>query len=79
MVIFLKTLPRTFRAIIVRFGTTHVRGKSISVTAYGVSWGCEVMDISHFLHDWFTEGDDVVSLRRRPPFTARKIPVTHFC
>jgi hypothetical protein len=26
-----------------------------------------------------TDGGEIVSLRRRPPFTPRKIPDTHFC
>jgi hypothetical protein len=32
-----------------------------------------------FLDSQFTDGGQVVSLTRRPPFTPRKIPVTHFC
>jgi hypothetical protein len=32
-----------------------------------------------FLDTWLTDGGEVVSLTRRPPFTPRKIPGTHFC
>jgi hypothetical protein len=32
-----------------------------------------------FLDNRFTDGGEVVSLMRRPPFTPRKIPGTHFC
>jgi hypothetical protein len=35
--------------------------------------------LPHFLHNRFTDGGEVVSLMRRPPFTLRKIPGTHFC
>jgi hypothetical protein len=31
------------------------------------------------LDNRLTDGDEVVSLTRRPPFTPRKIPGTHFC
>jgi hypothetical protein len=31
------------------------------------------------LDNWLTDGGDVVSLTRRPPFIPRKIPGTHFC
>jgi hypothetical protein len=32
-----------------------------------------------FLDNRLTDGDEVVSLTRRPPFAPRKIPDTHFC
>jgi hypothetical protein len=32
----------------------------------------------HFLDNRLTDGGEVVSLMRRPPFTPRKIPGTHF-
>jgi hypothetical protein len=34
--------------------------------------------VSHFLENRFTDGGEVVSLTRRPPFTPRQIPGTHF-
>jgi hypothetical protein len=33
---------------------------------------------SHILHSWLIDGGEIVSLTRRPPFTSRKIPGTHF-
>jgi hypothetical protein len=33
----------------------------------------------HFSENRLTDGDEVVSLTRRPLFTFRKIPDTHFC
>jgi hypothetical protein len=32
-----------------------------------------------FLDNWLTDGGEVVSPTRQPPFTPRKIPGTHFC
>jgi hypothetical protein len=32
-----------------------------------------------FLYNQLTDGGEVVSLKRRPPFTTRNIPGTHFC
>jgi hypothetical protein len=34
---------------------------------------------AHFLDNRLTDGGEVVSLTRRPPFASRKIPGTHFC
>jgi hypothetical protein len=31
------------------------------------------------MNSWLTDGGEVVSLTRRPPFTPRKIAGTHFC
>jgi hypothetical protein len=31
------------------------------------------------LDNWLTDGGDVISLTRRPSFTSKKIPGTHFC
>jgi hypothetical protein len=38
----------------------------------------ETSKLPHFLDSPLTDGGEV-SLRRRPPFTPRKIPGTHFC
>jgi hypothetical protein len=35
--------------------------------------------VPHYLDNRLTDGCKVVSLTRRPPFTPRKIPGTHFC
>jgi hypothetical protein len=40
--------------------------------------GCKTSKLPHFLHNLLKDGDEVVSLTRRPPFTPRKIPGTHF-
>jgi hypothetical protein len=39
-------------------------------------WEVEVPTFSDIQ---LTDNDKVVSLMRRPPFTPRKIPSTHFC
>jgi hypothetical protein len=39
----------------------------------------ETSRLPHFLDSLLTDGDKVVSLTRRPPFTPRKLPGTHFC
>jgi hypothetical protein len=55
------------------------KGKAISVTGRGGPQGCETSRLPHFLDNRLTDGGEVVSLTRRPPFTPRKIPGTHFC
>jgi hypothetical protein len=40
---------------------------------------CETSRLRHFLDNRLTDGGEVVSLKRRPPFTPGKIPDTHFC
>jgi hypothetical protein len=35
--------------------------------------------VPHFIDNALTDGDEDVGLTRRPPFTPRKIPDTHFC
>jgi hypothetical protein len=56
-----------------------LKGKAIPVTGREGLWGCETSRLPHFLDNRLTDGDKVVSLTRRPPFTPRKIPGTHFC
>jgi hypothetical protein len=46
--------------------------KAIPVT------GRETLRPPYFLDNWLTDGGDV-SFMRRPPFTPRNIPGTHFC
>jgi hypothetical protein len=48
-------------------------------TGRGGPWGCETSRLSHFVHSRLTDGGEVVSLTRRPPFTSRKIPGIYFC
>jgi hypothetical protein len=55
------------------------KGKSIPVTGHGGPNGCETSRIPYFLDNRLTEGVEVVNLKSRPLFTARKIPDTHFC
>jgi hypothetical protein len=59
--------------------TTKVNGKAIPVTSRGGPQACEMSRIPHFVDSRLTDGGEVVSLTRRPPFTPRKIPRTHFC
>jgi hypothetical protein len=40
--------------------------------------GCETSRIPHFLYIRLTDGGEVVTLTRPPPFTPRMIPGTHF-
>jgi hypothetical protein len=57
---------------------TH-KWKTIRVTGRGGPYGCETSRLSHFLDNRLTVGGEVVNLTRRPVFTPRKIPGTHFC
>jgi hypothetical protein len=52
--------------------------KAIPVTGRGGPYDCKTSRLPHYLHIRFADGGEVVSLTRRPPFTSRKIPGTHF-
>jgi hypothetical protein len=45
----------------------------ILVTGRGGLYGCLISRIPHFIRSRFTEGDEILSLKRRPSFTPRKI------
>jgi hypothetical protein len=55
------------------------KGKAIPVAGRESPWGCETSRLPHFLDSRLTDGGEVISPKRRPPFTSRKIPGTHFC
>jgi hypothetical protein len=55
------------------------KGKAIRVTGGGGPQGCVASRLPHFLDNRLTDDGEVVSLKRRPPFTPRRIPSTHFC
>jgi hypothetical protein len=55
-----------------------MKGKAIPVTGRGGPEVCEASRLPRFLDNQLTDGGEVVSLTRRPPFTPRKIPGTHF-
>jgi hypothetical protein len=59
--------------------TGTFKGTAIPVTDDGGPYVCETSRISHFLDSLLTDGCEVASLTRRPPFTSRKIPGIHFC
>jgi hypothetical protein len=46
--------------------------KSIPVTGRGGLQGCEMLRIPHILENTLTDGGEVVSLTRQPPFTLKK-------
>jgi hypothetical protein len=54
-------------------------GKVILVTGRGGPQGCQTSSLPHFPGNRLTDGGKVFSLTRRPPFTHRKVPGTHFC
>jgi hypothetical protein len=53
--------------------------KAFPVTGRGGPQRCEISRLPHFLDNSLTDGGEAVSLTRRPPFTARKIPGIDFC
>jgi hypothetical protein len=49
------------------------------LTDWGVSVLVAMKRFPHFLDSRLIDGGKVVSVMRRPPFTLRNIPGTHFC
>jgi hypothetical protein len=47
--------------------------KSIPVTGRGGPQGCETSRLPHFPDSRLTDGGEVVSLARRPPFTPQEV------
>jgi hypothetical protein len=62
-----------------KFDHKGVKDTAIPVTGTGGQFGCETSRLPHFLDNRLTDGGEVVSLTRRPPFTPRKIPGTQLC
>jgi hypothetical protein len=48
------------------------KGKAIPVTGRGGPQSCEMTRFQHFLDSQLTDGSEVVSLMRRPPFTPQE-------
>jgi hypothetical protein len=55
------------------------KGKAIPVIGREGPYGCETLRLPHLLDNRLTDGREVVSLTRQPPFTPKEIPGTHFC
>jgi hypothetical protein len=51
------------------------KSKATPVTGRGGPQGCETSRLPHFLYNRLTDGGEVVSLTRRPPYTPQNIPV----
>jgi hypothetical protein len=45
---------------------------AIPITGRESPWDCETSTFPHFLHSRLTDGGEVVSLKRRPPFTIQE-------
>jgi hypothetical protein len=54
------------------------KSKAIRVRGKPGPYGCETSRLPYCLDSRLTNGGEVVSLTRRPPFTPRKIPGIHF-
>jgi hypothetical protein len=48
-----------------------IKSEAGPVTGCGAPQGCETSRFPHFLMNGFTDGGEVVSFTRRPPFTPR--------
>jgi hypothetical protein len=55
------------------------KGKANTVTGCESPSGHEMLRLPYFLDNQPTDGDEVVSFMRQPPFTLRKTPGIHFC
>jgi hypothetical protein len=56
-----------------------LKANAIPVIGRGGPWDCETSRLQHFLDNRLTDGGEVLSLTRWPPFTPRKISGTDFC
>jgi hypothetical protein len=64
----------------ISLNTLHqLHGKDIPIPGREGPEGCETSRLQHFLDKRLTDGGEVISLTRQPPFTPRKIPGTHLC
>jgi hypothetical protein len=79
LLVFDATLLHAMRIRSLRCCSLKEKAKAITVAGRGDPSGCERSRLSHFLYSRLTDVCEVLSLKRRPPFTPRKIPVTHFC
>jgi hypothetical protein len=52
---------------------------NLSLTGCGSLCRCKWLRLRHFMDNRLTDDGQDVSLTRRPPFTPRRIPGTHFC
>jgi hypothetical protein len=66
---------QSFKSQIILLFTRLWNGKckAIPVTGRGGPYGCEMPRLLHFLDNRLTDGGEVVSLRRRPPFTLQEL------
>jgi hypothetical protein len=60
-------LPVTFLRLSVF--TVRNKCKAIPVRGCGGTYGCETSRLPHVLDNWLTDGGEVLSLKRGPPFT----------
>jgi hypothetical protein len=67
---FLQTWPPNFKSML-----EDLRIKDILVAARGGPWGCEMLRVPYFLDNRLTDGGEVMSLMRWPPFTPRRFLV----
>jgi hypothetical protein len=68
-------------SVIFRMPTTcpsKLKGKAFLVTGHEGPWGCETSRLTHFRDNRLIGDGEVASLKRRQPFTRRKITGTHF-
>jgi hypothetical protein len=60
--------------------TDKKKVKAIPVTGHEGPYGCETSSLPDLYRQWgLTYDSQFVGLKRRPPFTPRKIPGTNFC
>jgi hypothetical protein len=48
------------------------KAKAVPVTGHEGPYGCETLRLPHFLDSRLTDGGEVFSLTRRPPFTSQE-------
>jgi hypothetical protein len=61
-----------FTVLLYFYNTFFKKGKAIPVIGRGGPWGCEASRLPPFLENRLTDGGEVVSLTRQPPFTPQE-------
>jgi hypothetical protein len=69
--VFLRSVRNIYLFEIAK-GKGKVKRKAIPITGHEAQQSCETSRVPHYLDNRLTDGSEVVSLTRRPPFTPQE-------